>query len=72
MRIAVRVKPFARQARVEKSSEGLTVWVDAPAAEGKANERVREICAEHFSVAKSRVQVTRGLKSRHKIITIIE
>jgi uncharacterized protein YggU (UPF0235/DUF167 family) len=71
MRISVRVKPNARQAKVEQSASGnYLVWVDAPAKEGRANQRLLEILSEHFAVAKSRITLLKGAKACNKILEI--
>lgn len=73
MKIAVKVVPNAKKAEVlEESENSFRVKVDAPAKEGKANERLIEILADHFEVSKSRVKIVKGEKSRQKIVEIIE
>lgn len=70
MKINIKVKPGAKNAAVQKSGDGLSVWVDAPATEGRANKRLVEILAEHFKMAKSQITITRGLKSKNKVVEI--
>ena len=71
MKFTVRVVPNARKVSVVMDgSRGLVVHVDAPAREGKANERLVEILAGHFGVAKSLVRVRSGLSGRHKVVEI--
>jgi uncharacterized protein (TIGR00251 family) len=48
----------------------LVVRVTAPPAEGKANEAVRRLIAKRLGVAKSRVTIVRGARSRDKTIRI--
>lgn len=43
------------------------VRVKAPAIEGRANEAVQKLLAKHLGVAKTRVKLVRGVKSRVKV-----
>jgi len=71
MRISVRVHPRSSAVRVIRKSPGeCEVWVTAPPAENQANEAVREALAEFLSVAKSRVQIVRGARSRSKVFEV--
>ena len=72
MKIFVKVKPGARQEKVE-SADGthLTVSVRAQAHEGKANEAVIRALAAHFGVPPSRVSMISGFASRQKIFEIL-
>jgi len=73
MKIAVNVVPNAKQADVlEESENNFRVKVDAPPKEGKANKRLIEILAQYFDVAKSKVKIVKGEKSRQKIVEIIK
>jgi uncharacterized protein len=46
------------------------VRLAARAVDGKANEALVEFLAEHYGVAKSRVRIASGLKSRQKRVII--
>lgn len=72
MRIRVRVKPRAKEERIEGlSPDGtLVVRVAAPPERGKANERLVRILAEAFGVARSEVRVVAGHKSRDKVVEV--
>ncbi|MGW6724542.1 DUF167 domain-containing protein [Nocardia sp. NPDC055029] len=62
------IKPNSRKGPlVEIADDGtLTLYVRAPAVEGKANRAAIELLAEHFGVAKSAVRLTGGATSRFK------
>ena len=66
--ISVRVKPGSRKGPlVETGADGeLTVYVREPAVEGKANEAVVRLLAEHLGVAPSRLDLVSGATSRVK------
>jgi uncharacterized protein (TIGR00251 family) len=69
--IEVKVQPRAkRREAVPDGSGGLTVRVPAAPEHGRANDEVREVVAEHFGVAASRVRIVRGQRSRHKLVAI--
>lgn len=71
MRFAVRVVPGSVKASVQTAGEGmLKVKVDAPPEKGKANARLVEILAEHFSVAKSAIHIVHGTMGREKVVEI--
>ena len=73
MQIKVRVTANARKVVVSRLGESeFEIKVDAIASEGKANKRLIEILSEYFGVSKSRVRILKGLKSREKIIEVIE
>ena len=61
MRITVRAKPNAKEARLARgSSGGFTVSVGEPAREGKANYAIVAAIAEYFGVAKKPRAYCRG------------
>jgi uncharacterized protein (TIGR00251 family) len=66
--VAVRVKPGSRKGPlVEVGADGeLTVYVQARAVDGKANEDVVKLLATHFGVSNSRVELVSGATSRVK------
>ncbi|GAB2670513.1 DUF167 domain-containing protein [Nocardia goodfellowii] len=62
------VKPNSRKGPlVETAADGtLTLYVRAPAVEGKANKAAIELLAEHYGVSKSSVRLIAGAGSRFK------
>jgi uncharacterized protein (TIGR00251 family) len=71
MKVSVTVKPNSRTEKVEQISPNeYLVRVNAPPAEGKANERVIELLAKHLNVPKSRIELSSGGKSKKKIFTV--
>ena len=48
----------------------LKVRLAARAVDGKANEALIEFLAAHFKVAKSRVRIASGVRSRQKRVVI--
>jgi uncharacterized protein (TIGR00251 family) len=52
------------------TDENIEVCVAAQARDGEANKAVREVIAEALRVAKSDVEVIKGMKSREKTVAI--
>jgi uncharacterized protein (TIGR00251 family) len=71
MIINVKATPNAKKPSVLDIGNGsYAVKVNAPALEGKANERLVELLADHFGVAKSHVRILKGAGSRNKTVEI--
>ncbi len=67
----VRVKPGARQPKIELSTAGeLIVKVTAPPVDGAANKAVVKALSDYLSIAKSRIVLTSGTKSKIKRFAI--
>lgn len=70
-RIEVRVKPNAKTAALEEQPDGTWIAkVKAPPVDGKANEAVIALVAEHFGVRKAQVSIRVGVTGRLKQIEI--
>jgi uncharacterized protein (TIGR00251 family) len=71
MRIYVKVVPRSSRNAVEKTGENeYRVRLTAPPVEGKANEKLIEVLADHFGVAKSLVSIVGGKTARTKMVDI--
>ena len=69
--ISVRVQPRAKRNVVVAEADGsLKVYVTAPPEDGRANEAVLDLLAEHFGVKRRQVEIVRGATSRKKVITV--
>ncbi|MBI2343533.1 MAG: DUF167 domain-containing protein [Deltaproteobacteria bacterium] len=70
-RLTVHVKPNARRVAVEMI-DATTYRIAVPDAphEGKANDAVLAVLAKHLGIAKSRMTIRRGHRSRIKVIEI--
>ncbi len=66
--VSVRVKPGSKKGPLVEADPdgGLTVFVRERAIEGQANAAVTRLLAEHFGVARSRVELVSGATSRVK------
>ena len=71
LKIAVTVKPNAKKAQVvELAEKQYRVAVREAAQDGKANQALIDILADHFGVAKSAIKIIRGHAARHKLLEI--
>ena len=73
MKIFVKVKPAAKEEKVEKIDDAnFYVQVKEPPIEGRANMAVIKALADYFGVAQSDVRIISGFTSRLKTIEIIK
>ena len=72
MKIQVKVKPNSRTEEISQKGDSFIVKVKEPPKEGKANQSVVKLLAQHFGVAQSQVRILSGFKSRNKIIEVAE
>jgi uncharacterized protein (TIGR00251 family) len=72
MKIQVKVKPNSRTEKVSQEGNSLIVKVKEPPKEGKANQAVIKLLAEHFSVSQNQIRILSGFRSRNKIAEVVE
>lgn len=71
MYIKVKVKPNAKKEKLERKSDELfEIFVKEKAKQNMANERTREIIAEHFGIIKEKVRIISGHRSSSKLFSI--
>lgn len=72
MKISVHLKPNSRhREEVVVGDDGsLTVYIKAPAIEGRANMAAVKLLAKHFGVSSSKVKLVRGAASKYKVFEI--
>ena len=70
MLISIRVTTRAKKESVKSRDNVLRVCVNQPPEDGRANEAVIKLLAEHFKISKSQIKIVKGEKSREKIIEI--
>jgi uncharacterized protein (TIGR00251 family) len=71
MKIRVKVKPNSRTEEVSQEGDSFIVKVKEPPKQGKANQAVVKLLAEHFGVPQSQVRILSGFKSRNKAIEVV-
>jgi len=72
MKIQVKVKPNSRTEEVSHEGDSFIVKVKGPPHEGKANQAVVKLLAEHFGIPKSQVRIVSGFTSKNKVVDIVE
>jgi len=72
MKIQVKVKPNSTTEEVSQEGDSFIVKVKEPPKEGKANQAVIKLLAEHFGVPRSHVRILSGFKSKNKVVEIAE
>ena len=70
MIVRVRVKPGSSNPGLEREGDELVLRVRERAIEGAANEACIAAIAREYGVAKSRVALIRGERSRRKVFEI--
>jgi uncharacterized protein len=69
--LSVKVKPNARSTSLVELEDG--TWlasVKAPPVDGKANEALIAVVAEHFNCRKSAVSIKSGASGRLKLVRV--
>lgn len=72
MKIRVKIKPNSRTEELSQEGDSFIAKVKEPPREGKANQAVIKLLAQHFSVPQSQVRIISGLRSRNKVIEVAE
>jgi len=72
MKIQVKVKPSSKTEELSQKGDTFIVKVKEPPKEGKANQAVIKLLAEHFGVPQSQVRILSGFRSRNKVIEVAE
>jgi uncharacterized protein (TIGR00251 family) len=70
MIVNIRVIPRAKQNKVVEEAGRLKVYLTAPPVEGKANDLLIEVLAEHFGLKKKQLRLVRGEKGRDKMVEV--
>jgi uncharacterized protein (TIGR00251 family) len=70
MKIQVKVKPNSRTEELSREGDSFIAKVKEPPREGKANQAVIKLLAEHFDVPQSQVRILSGFKNRNKVIEV--
>ncbi len=66
--IKVKVHAGEKKNRLEpKGADAYEIWVKAPAEQGRANEAVRALLAQHLGVAENKLSLIKGAASPAKI-----
>ena len=72
MKVQVRVIPKASKVKVQPFDQGLKVYLNSPAAEGRANKELIETLSKYYNTKKYNIAIVKGKKQRNKIVQIKE
>jgi uncharacterized protein (TIGR00251 family) len=72
MKIQVKVKPNSKTEELSRQGDSFIVKVKEPPKEGRANQAVIKLLAEHFGVPQSQVRILSGFRSRNKVVEVVE
>ncbi|MFM7887641.1 MAG: DUF167 domain-containing protein [Pseudanabaena sp.] len=71
MKKSIKVKPNSKkQAIIEEDDGSLTVYLQSPPVDGKANQELVVLLAKKFGVPKSNISIQAGLSGRNKLVNI--
>ena len=72
MKIFIKVKPKASQAKVVKIDKThYQVYVTQSPEKGKANKQIIKLLADYFGVSLSKINIIAGEKGREKVVEIL-
>jgi len=71
LKIKVKVRPNSKIEEVSQEDDTFIVKVKEPPREGRANQAVIKLLAEHFGVSQGQVRILSGFKDRNKVIEIV-
>ena len=72
MKIQVKVKPGSKTEELSREGDSFIVKVKEPPKEGRANQAVIKLLAQHFGVPQSQVRIISGFRSRNKVIDVVK
>ena len=70
MRYKIKVIPRSKVNKVVEEPGRLKVHLTAPPVEGKANQALIKVLAEHFGVKKRKVKIVFGKRIPNKVVEI--
>jgi uncharacterized protein (TIGR00251 family) len=71
--LTIYAKPNSKKVGVtEINEECISISINAPPVEGKANTAIVEFLSDALGLSKSRVQLERGSKNKNKVVSIID
>lgn len=71
MRLSVYIQPGAKKTEISGEHDGkLKIRVCAPPVEGAANDALVKFISKKLGLSKSKVSISSGDKSRHKVLDI--
>lgn len=73
MKVSIKVIPGAKTETIQTALDGsIKVWVKGKPVEGEANRALISLLAKYYKTTKGKVRIISGLKSRNKVVEIID
>jgi uncharacterized protein (TIGR00251 family) len=72
VKIQVKVKPSSKIEELSQEENSFIVKVKEPPKEGKANQAVIKLLAEHFGIPQSQIKILSGFRSRNKVVEVVK
>ncbi|MEZ4180101.1 MAG: DUF167 domain-containing protein [Candidatus Doudnabacteria bacterium] len=70
-KLFVTAHPNSKNPRlIELSQNSYQIYIATSPIDGKANQQIINVLAKHLKVAKSRLQLVRGHKSKQKVLEL--
>ena len=70
MKVQVRVIPKASKVKVCSFNQGLKVYLNSSAAEGRANKELIEVLSAYYNRKKYNISIIKGKKKRDKVVEV--
>ena len=68
--LEIKVIPNAKRTELIRTDVGYKARLQAPPADGKANEALIELLSTEFDVPKRDIEITKGVTSRNKTVSL--
>ncbi len=72
MKFLVSVKARTKRSEIVETPLGTTAYLKVAPVDGKANEELISLLAEHYDVSPSKISIKSGMTSQKKLIEIRE
>jgi uncharacterized protein (TIGR00251 family) len=70
MKIQVKVKPNSKTEELSREGDSFIAKVKEPPREGRANQAIIRLLADHYGVPQNQVRILSGFRSRNKVIEV--
>lgn len=69
-KVKTQIHPRSKKPRIEEATDTLHIYISEMPIENKANDAAIKALAKFYSIAKSRITLVRGQKSKQKTFEI--
>jgi len=71
LKVKVKVKPNSKTEELSQAGDTFVVKIKEPPKEGKANQAVIKLLAQHFGISQSQIRILSGFRSKNKVIEVV-